>query len=154
MTSSGESEVPDTAAGDSVEQRRAEEYLIARLGESLGATLKKSEVELPGGEWLEVDGACETPMILCEAWAHQGPPKSAQKNKVMADALKLLYVERLKSVPARKILLFGDKVAARRFQGENWMARALESFGIEIQIVELPHEMQKAVGEAQKRQYR
>jgi len=154
MTSPKGSEVPDKAAGDSAEQRRAEEYLIARLGESLGATLRKSEIELPGGEWLEVDGVCETPLILCEAWAHQGPPKSAQKNKVMADVLKLLYVERVKSVPARKILLFGDQVAARRFQGENWMARALESFGIEVQIVELPPEMQKAVGEAQKRQYR
>ncbi len=154
MSSPREPDAPDIAAGDSAEQRRAEEYLVARLGESLGTTLKKIEVELPGGEWLEVDGVCESPMILCEAWAHQGMPKSAQKNKVMADALKLLYVERLKSAPARKILLFGDKVAARRFQGENWMARALESFGIEIQIVELPVEMRKAVGEAQKRQYR
>jgi len=154
VSSTGEPEVPDTAAGDSAEQRRAEEYLIARLSEDLGASLKKKEVELPGGERLEIDGVCETPMILCEAWAHQGPPKSAQKNKVLADSLKLLYVERLKSVPARKILLFGDKIAARRFQGENWMARALESFGIEIHIVELPLEMRKAVAEAQKRQYR
>src|SRR5206468_6357464 len=87
-------------------------------------------------------------------WAHQGPPKPAQKNKVLADALKLLYVERLKSVPARKILLFGDRVAARRFQGENWMARAMESFGIEIKIIELPLEMRNAVEKAQKRQYR
>jgi hypothetical protein len=154
MSSPGESATPDLAAGDSAEQRRAEEYLIARLGESLGATLKKTRVEMPGGEWLEIDGACETPMILCEAWAHQGPPKPAQKNKVLADALKLLYVERLKSVPARKILLFGDKVAARRFQGENWMARAMESFGIEIRIIELPPEMRNTVEEAQKRQYR
>ncbi len=149
-----ESGAPDIAAGDSAEQRRAEEYLIARLGESLGATLKKTKVKLPDGEWLEVDGACQTPTILCEAWAHQGPPKPAQKNKVLADALKLLYVERLKSVPARKILLFGDRVAARRFQGENWMARAMESFGIEIKIIELPLEMRNAVEKAQKRQYR
>src|SRR6266849_3663142 len=145
VSSTGEPEVPDTAAGDSAEQRRAEEYLIARLSEDLGASLKKKEVELPGGEWLENDGVCETPMILCEAWAHQGPPKSAQKNKVLADSLKLIYVERLKSVPARKILLFGDKIAARRFQGENWMARALESFGIEIHIVHLPLEMRNAL---------
>ena len=154
MSSPGESSAPDIAPGDSSEQRRAEEYLVVRLGERLGATLKKTEFELPDGEWLEVDGACESPVILCEAWAHQGLPKSAQKNKVLADALKLLYVERLKSVSARKILLFGDEVAARRFQSENWMARALESFGIEIQIVELPLEMRNAVREAQKRQYR
>ncbi len=154
MSSPGETRAPDIAAGDSTEQRHAEEYLIARLGESLGAALRKTKFKLPGGEWLEVDGACDTPMILCEAWAHQGPPKPAQKNKVLADALKLLYVERLRSVAARKILLFGDKVAARRFQGENWMARAIESFGIEIQIIGLPLEMCNAIERAQKRQYR
>src|SRR5260370_7571173 len=112
MSPPSESGALDIAAGDSAEQRRAEEYLIARLGESLGATLKKTRVEMPGGEWLEVEGACETPMILCEAWAHQGPPKPAQKNKVLADALHLLYVHRSNSVPARKSLLFGDKAAA------------------------------------------
>ena len=154
MSSTDDPELTDRAAGDSAEQRDAEEYLISRLGQSLGVQLAKKEFELPGGEWLELDGASESPLILCEAWAHQGPPKSAQKNKVLADALKLLYVERIASKPAKKILLFGDKVAARRFQGDNWMARALEAFGVEIRVIELPEEKKDAVKKAQKRQYR
>ena len=35
MSSPGEAGAPDIAAGDSAEQRRAEEYLITRLGASL-----------------------------------------------------------------------------------------------------------------------
>jgi len=151
---SDESDAPDVAPGDSAEQRHAEELLIARLGESLGVRLEKKEFVLPGGEWLELDGTCQSPLILCEAWAHQGPPKSAQKNKVLADALKLLYVERLTSKAARKILLFADRVAAQRFRGENWMARALETFGVEIHVIELPNDIREAVKKAQRRQYR
>ena len=154
MSDHDEFDGPSVAPGDSAEQRSAEAFLIARLGESLGVCLEKKEFKLPGGEWLELDGTCQSPLILCEAWAHQGSPKSAQKNKVLADALKLLYMERIASKTARKILLFADKGAARRFQGENWMASALEAFGIEIQVIELPHEIQEAVKKAQKRQNR
>jgi len=144
----------DPEPGDSAEQRNAEEFLVSSLAVLLGARLEKKKVDLPDGEWLEIDGFSESPLILCEAWAHVGTPKSAQKNKVMADALKLLYVERIASKPARKILLLGDKVAARRFPGDNWMARALHAFGIEIQVVELPTDIRTTVENAQKRQYR
>ncbi len=154
MSVDEELDLSEVAPGDSAEQRNAEAFLIARLSEALRVRLEKMKFTLRGGEWLEVDGACESPLILCEAWAYHGTPKSAQKNKVLADALKLLYVELLLSKSARKILLFADKAAARRFQGENWMARALEGFGVEIHVIGLPDEMREAVKKAQKRQYR
>jgi len=154
MSSLDDSEVLDSAAGDSAEQRRAEEYLVEHLGNSLNVNLKKRKFKLPGRGWLEVDGVCDSPPVLCEAWVHVGPAKSAQKNTVLADTLKLLYVERINSAPARKILLFGDSLAARRFKRQNWMGSALEHFGIEIQVIELPDAIREEVTKAQKRQLR
>jgi len=146
--------VAPTAPGDSLEQQEAEDLTIGLLGENLGVTLSKKRFELPAGGWLEIDGYCESPRILCEAWAHQGKPKPAQKNKVMADALKLLYVSSLESGPARRILAFADKNAASHFQGRSWMAQALRAHGIEIHVVTLPGETRERIRTAQERQYR
>ncbi|MGB2624369.1 MAG: hypothetical protein WA857_01640 [Candidatus Acidiferrum sp.] len=154
MTVADKTHVDGSEPGDSFEQRKAERLLISSLARTLGTRLLKKKVDLPGGDWLEIDGYCESPLILCEAWAHIGPPKAAQKKKVMADALKMLYAERMASKHARKILLFADRKAARGFQGKNWMANALRAFEIEIHVAELPDDNRAAVENAQKRQYR
>lgn len=78
-------------AGDSREQREAEAWLINALAEELGINLTKQKWVLDNGSRIELDGFCETPPVLCEVWAHIGPPKSAQKHKVMMDAFKLLF---------------------------------------------------------------
>jgi hypothetical protein len=85
----------ESAPGSSQEQQEAEDLVIGLLGKSLGLALVKKRFELPAGGWLEIDGYCDSPRTLCEAWAHIGKPKSAQKNKVMADAMKLLFASSL-----------------------------------------------------------
>lgn len=142
-------------AGDSTEQRSAEPEILRLVGELNGATLNKRRIELPEGGWLEVDGASDSPAILCEAWAHQGKAKSAQKNKVMTDALKLLYARSLlHGDSARMILAFADDAAAAHFRGESWMARALEALGVETVVVDLPAKSRETIRAAQRRQYR
>ena len=142
------------SAGDSLEQRQAEKLLVTRLGERLGVKFDKKRLELPDQGWFEIDGVSESPPILCEAWAHQGKPKSAQVSKVMKDAMKLLFAARFVNRSTRMILLFGDKEAAKPFTGRSWMAQALRTNGIEVQIVELSKNVQKAIRKAQKRQFR
>jgi hypothetical protein len=110
------------SAGDSLEQREAELLLIAALGERLGMKLCKRRFQLPAGGWLEIDSMCEVPLVLCEAWAHHGKPKNAQKNKVMTDAAKLIFAAKLCPSTPRLILLFGDEQAAAHFKGRSWMA--------------------------------
>lgn len=144
----------EKALGDSAEQKEAEELLVAWLGSRLGAKLTKRRFALPDGGWMEVDGASDSPALLCEAWAHQGPPKSAQKNKVMADALKLLYARQLLSKPARLILLFADRDAAAHFLGRSWMAQAVREFGVEVHVAQLPSATREAIRRAQERQFR
>jgi hypothetical protein len=144
----------ERSAGDSSEQREAEEILVAQLGRHLRVSLAKRRFPLTGGGWLELDGACDFPPVLCEAWAHLGKPKSAQKNKVMADAMKLLHVARLCRGEPRLILVLGDEEAAGHFKGKSWMAQALQASGTEVQVVNLPEETKRAIRAAQKRQLR
>lgn len=144
----------DKAPGDSTEQIETERLMLDRLGVHLGVKFDKRRFDLPGGGWIEVDGVSGDPLILCEAWAHQGPPKSAQKHKVMSDAFKLLFVANLVGHNAQKILLFGDEAAADHFRGKSWMAQALQAHNIEVRTVDLPEETRLALWEAQKRQFR
>lgn len=144
----------ETAPGNSLEQQEAEDLIIDLLGKALGVALAKKRFELPTGGWLEIDGYSESPGIRCEAWAHIGKPKSAQKNKVMADAVKLLFAASLAQGHQRLILAFADECAVSHFRGDSWMAQALKARGIETYVVELPSDVRERILLAQKRQYR
>ena len=86
---------------------------------------------------------------------HQGPPKAAQKHKVLADALKLLHVAATLPVAPRLMLCLCDPEAARHFtSARSWTAHALRNVAIEIAMVELPADVKAAVLTAQQRQYR
>jgi hypothetical protein len=141
-------------AGDSLEQREAEAVLLASLSALLGCDLAPSRVHLPDGAWVEVDGLCKDPPVLAEVWAHQGQTKPAQRNKVLADALKLLHVAAQLPVPHRKVLCLSDEQAARPFLGRSWYAGALRSLAIEVLVVPLDDATRERVAAAQRRQYR
>jgi hypothetical protein len=142
------------AAGDSLEQREAEKVAIRLLGQQLGVALTPRRLPLPGGGRIELDGASDQPPMLAEVWAHQGPPKAAQKAKVMTDAMRLLLAARVLMTDPRLILALTDHAAAAHFTGRSWMAQALRELGIEVQVVELPDAVRQAVLRAQVRQYR
>jgi hypothetical protein len=147
-------DLADIAPGDSVEQRKAEPLLLAALGARLGVSLSPRKYSVAGSTRVEIDGACEDPLVLCEAFAHYGVLKSAQRHKLITDAFKLVYVERLLELPARKIILLACDQAASCVIGRSWAAAALRSFGVEVQVVGLPSELEASIRAAQKRQYR
>jgi hypothetical protein len=126
------------------------------LAHELGVALTKRSFSAGPQTRAEVDGACTScsPPILVEAWAHQGPPKSAQKAKVMTDALKLVWIESAFLPGARKVMLLSDDLAAAHFRGSSWMSAALRQLGIEVRVVDLPPKHRAAVKAAQDRQYR
>jgi hypothetical protein len=142
-------------AGDSREQRHAERIMLDLLGQRWGVLLRPRRITLDNGIRVEVDGVADNPSILVEVWAHQGPPKSAQKNKVLTDALKLLHVASTLPVAPRLVLCLSDIEAAHHFTtARSWAAQALDAFAIEVTVVELPPETRAAVVAAQQRQYR
>lgn len=128
--------------------------MVALLADQLGVPLAPRRIDLPDGRRVEIDAATAGLSVLCEAWAHQGSPKSAQKNKVIVDALKLAYVARMVDGSPRLILLLSDELAAAPFRGKSWYAGALSHFGVEIVVVELPQDSRDAVLKAQMRQFR
>jgi hypothetical protein len=142
------------AAGDSLEQKKAEEALVGCLSKHLGVPLVKETFHPDGCGCLEIDGYCESPAVLCEAWAHQGPQKPAQKHKVMSDAFKLLFASQFVPQPARLILVFGDETAAAHFKGDSWMANALRAKGIEVFVARVDEQTRLSICAAQQRQYR
>ena len=142
------------APGDSTEQRSAEQVMIAAVAQQIGCSLVKQRIDLPNGSCLEVDGCNEQRTVLCEAWAHQGAPKSAQKMKVITDASKLFLAGKVIGGDVRRIFVFADDCAAAWFRGRSWMAEALRTMQVEVCVIELPADVRASLITAQKRQYR
>lgn len=146
------SEVP---AGDSAVQREAEAVLLAGLSASIGVPLAPARIHLPDGTYVECDGVSDSPPVIVEAWAHQGLPKSAQRNKVLADGLKLVHVAAALGGRHRKILCFSDEAAAKPFLSKNaWYAGALRTLDVQVHVVDLSEEWRERIRQAQQRQYR
>ncbi|SCF19424.1 hypothetical protein GA0074696_3334 [Micromonospora purpureochromogenes] len=145
----------EPAAGDSAAQRHAEGVMLALLAERLGCSLQPRRFALEDGSRVEIDGTDENLSVLVEAWAHQGPPKSAQKHKVLADAFRLMFVASTLPTPPRLVLCLSDPAAAHHFtSARSWAATALRAFGVDVEVVELPAEVKAQVLAAQNRQYR
>jgi hypothetical protein len=127
--------------------------MLALLGEQLGVDLMPGRVEIEGS-WVQVDGVCQNPPILVEAWAHHGIVKPAQRNKVSADILKLATAAESFGVRPRLILLFADETAAAEVTGRSWRATACRHHGVEVVVVEIPEDLKQSILEAQATQYR
>jgi hypothetical protein len=143
-------------AGDSAEQRGAERVMLDLLGAQLGLELNPATITAPSGERVEVDGADASRTVLAECWAHQGPPKSAQKHKVLADAFKLAWIATTVYPRPQLILCLSDPLAAAPFLSgaRSWASRALQDHHITVRIVTLPDGLRQRLLQAQQRQYR
>jgi len=144
----------DPSGGDSREQRLAEGYMLAALGERLGVPLAPRRLVHPSGARVEIDGADEGLTVLVECWAHQGSAKVAQKSKLVVDATKLSWIAKsLVPAPQRLILCVSDPAAVGHLSGVSWQAQAIRELGVEIEIVSLGPAVVAALNDAQKRQY-
>ena len=127
-------------AGSGPAQQQAEVVLLEALSDKLGVSLQRKRFDLDDG-WFEVDGYAESPLVVCEDWAHLGMPKAGQKHKVMTDAAKLLLTRSILGDEARCILLFADPKAASSFLGSTWMANWMREFKIDIEVTDLPQDL-------------
>lgn len=142
--------------GSSREQRDAERVMLDLVSQQIGRELNPATLTVPSGERVEVDGADADRSVLVACWAHQGPPKSAQRHKVLADAFKLTWISTTMYPKPRLILCLSDPLAAAPFQpgARSWAARAFQDLGVIISVVDLPVELCQNLLQAQRRQYR
>lgn len=142
--------------GSSAEQRDAERVMLDLLAAEVGHELEPARLTVPSGARVEVDGADADRRILVECWAHQGPPKAAQRHKMLADAFKLTWIATTIRPRPKLILCLSDELAAAPFlpTSRSWAAQALQDLGIVVAVVHIPDDVRLRIEKAQKRQYR
>jgi hypothetical protein len=139
-------------------QQLAEQLMIGEFSRQLGRELGPETIPI-GKNKVTVDGfhRDENRVTLVEAWAHVGKAKSAQRNKVLSDMLKLAFVSSVlrRSYPTSNVeshLIFADVSAANVVTGKGWAPLAAKEFGIAMQVIALSQEVINTIKEAQRRQ--
>jgi len=139
-------------------QQAAEEVMIAEFSRQLGRELAKATIPV-GSQKVTVDGfhRDDQRVTLAEAWAHVGKAKSAQRNKVLGDMLKLAFVtcvlrRSYPDVQVESFLLFADATAANVVNGSCWAALAAKEFTISTQVIRLSSDEIELIREAQHKQ--
>lgn len=120
-------------------------------------TQKRFQIELSEAI---VDAFSETAdeVILVEVNARVASAmKTATKNKVLKDTLKMLLIERhhssaWKGKRVRKLLVFLDEIARASFGPKAWANQAWRTFGVEALVCSIPDQHRAALIAAQKAQ--
>lgn len=133
---------------DSAVQRRAEEVIRALLVQRLGVDLAPATIKLAAGAPVQVDAASPDRRVLAEIFARQGALKGGQQKKVAIDTLKLLTVRR-EHPDTKLVIAFADTAAAAYATGGGWLAQALRTWDVDIEIVDIPQNLRDEILAAQ-----
>lgn len=133
---------------DSAVQRHAEDVIRALLSEKLGVPLAPRTITLAAGAAVQVDASAADGSVVAEIFARQGALKGGQQKKVAIDALKLITIQR--EYPAEKLIIcFADPVAAAYATGGGWVAQALRTWDVTVEIVDIPPYLRDEIVAAQ-----
>ena len=136
---------------DSLVQRRAEEVIRGLLAERLGVVLAPRIIKLKAGAPVQVDAASPDDRVLAEIFARQGTLKGGQQKKVAIDTLKLITVR--KERPGTELVLcFADQAAAAYATGAGWLAQALRTWEVRVEVVDISQELRDEILAAQRTQ--
>jgi hypothetical protein len=126
--------------------------MLGELNRRPGLSLRPERIKLMNGTQVELDGYDPHQRVLCEIYAHIGPLKGSQPDKVASDILKMVVVEKELGTPCRKIYCFADETASQKLSGDSWLARAAEQLGVERVVIDLPKDIRDLIVSAQHRQ--
>ena len=143
----------DTSKSSSNEQQNAEVYIASVVEEWLGCSVaRNTKVVLADGVHIEPDLYSEKDKIICEIFAHIGSLKVGQQHKISQDILKMLLLEKSKSVTYRKVIVVADDKVEKYLNGNSFIAESIRQFGIEIKRINLSDELYNTISNAQARQ--
>lgn len=119
--------------------RQADPSLAEALSAHLGIELAPREFTLPDGTRIGVDCADGgRPKLLVQFSPLHGQVKSTQRNKVIADAFKLVWLRDHHFPDAHVLLVLGEPLA-RLFGRGAWLPAAFASCRITIALVDDHH---------------
>ncbi|ACZ20184.1 hypothetical protein Sked_02140 [Sanguibacter keddieii DSM 10542] len=115
--------------------------LLDALATHLGVRLAPRDFTLPAGVRVGVDGAGVgsadshgvAGAVLVQVTYAAGPVKSAQRNKVLADAFKLAWLRT--QVPTARTVVVVNEPFERLFVTGAWLPAALAQQGVEVALV-------------------
>lgn len=115
--------------------------LLDALATHLGVRLAPRDFTLPAGVRVGVDGAGVgsadshgvAGAVLVQVTYSAGPVKSAQRNKVLADAFKLAWLRT--QVPTARTVVVVNEPFERLFVTGAWLPAALTQQGVEVALV-------------------
>lgn len=111
--------------------------VLASLSHHLGSPIAARDFTLPGGIRVGVDGADghdgAEPTLLVQCVTATGPIKSAQRNKVIADAFKLSWLRT--HFPQARTFLAVNAPFERLFVTGAWLPTALAEQGVSVLLV-------------------
>lgn len=136
---------------DSLVQRRAEEVIRGLLAERLNVDLAPRTIRLKAGAPVQVDAASPDDRLLAEIFARQGTLKGGQQKKVAIDTLKLITV-RQERPGTELVLCFADPAAAAYATGAGWLAQALRTWQVQVEIVDISQDLRDQILAAQSTQ--
>ena len=133
---------------DSAVQRRAEEVIRSLLAARLGVDLAPATIKLAAGAPVQVDAASADRRILAEIFARQGALKGGQQKKVAIDTLKLITI-RQERPDTTLVIAFADPAAAAYATGRGWLAQALRTWHVDVEILDIPQHLREEILAAQ-----
>jgi hypothetical protein len=136
---------------DSEVQRRAEGVVRERLAERLGVPLEPRVVKLAAGAPVHVDAVSPTGTVMAEIFARQGELKGGQQKKVAIDTLKLITI-REERPDTTLVIAFADAEASAYATGGGWVAQALRTWKVDVEVVDIPQGLRDEILAAQKQQ--
>ena len=132
---------------DSLAQREAEKVALSIVAAELGLAHVETQKRFPIGPAAAiVDAFAESTdeVVLLEVNARVGSAmKTATKNKVLKDTLKMLLIEKANAAAwrgkrVRKMLVFLDPIARASFGPKAWANQAWDAFGVETHVCAIP----------------
>lgn len=145
--------MPNTSKSCTTEQQLAEKEIANNFIQKY--TLIPQKPIFPETFSAKLDGSYQNSAgewIFVEIYTHQGALKSAQRQKVCTDILKLITAEKILNQPVRKYILFGSDEAMKCFQNNSWHRKAVDKWDIKLEIGELSEQTKQNLKVAQARQ--
>jgi len=132
---------------DSPAQREAEKVALNLVAAELGLehieTQKRFSIG-PAAAIVDAFAESMDEVVLLEVNARVGSAmKTATKNKVLKDTLKMLLIEKANAAAwqgkrVRKMLVFLDPIARASFGPKAWANQAWNAFGVETHVCAIP----------------